>query len=233
MSNAEAPFLVRHSLISPVGEASGQQGLLNRLGMQVVIDFFDQLLLSGLTYHVQAGTEDAGTASSAFATAIDDTLPFLLVDNNAGYALIPLLYEVNPGVMGAATLAQSMLELDKAIKRYASAGTIFTAANLNSQAAAGSFAGVCYAGGDIVAAAKSVVPLSVELARRTWTEDALANTIGYPGTWDPCVYSVKKRPMQIASGPSSMLGHHASAAATMASYAAVEFAQLATAQVAI
>ena len=235
MAASDAPFIVRHSLLAPVGDASGQQGVLNRLGMQEVIDFFDQLLLSGLTYHMQIGTEDAGATSTAFATGIDDEAVWTLVDNNAGYAMIPLLYEVNVGVLGAATLAMAVLELDKAKKRYSSGGAAYTPANLNSQGSAHAFSGAAYVGGgsDIVALAKSAVPNSVELARRTWNEDALANTIGYPGAWDPCVYSVKKRPMAIANGVSSLIGHQGSASATTASYGALEFAQLETAQVAL
>lgn len=231
MSHEEV-FRVRHSSLPPVGEAAAAEAVINRMGLQVVVDFFTHLTLAGLTYQVQIGTEDAGVASTAFATGIDDEAVWTLVDNNTGYAMIPLLYEVNPGVLGAATLAMSMLELDKGKKRYSSAGTAYTPANLNSQSAASSFAGAAYVGGtDIVALAKSAVPLSVELARKSYVEDALANTIGYPGAWDPCVYSVQRRPMALAHGPSSLIGHFGAASATMAGYGVLQFAQLASAQV--
>ena len=222
-------FLVRNSSIPAISEAVAERAIINRLGMQVVVDFFTQLALSGLTYHVQAGTEDAGVA---FTTAMDDALVSLLADNNAGYALIPLLMEVNPGVLAGATLAQSMLELDMAKKRYSSGGTAFTPRNLHAQAPA-SFNGVAYVCGssDIVAAAKTAVPDSVELARKTYTEDALADTIGYPGAWEPAVYSARLRPLAVTYGVSSLIGHVGSAAADMTGYAVLQFGQLSIAQV--
>lgn len=224
-------FLTRHSSIPSIGEGQPDRAIINRLGIQVVTDFFTQLCLSGLTYHVQVGTEDAGVAATG---AMDDQLAFMLVDQSAGYALIPLLYEINVGVLAGGTIAMSMLELDKGKNRYSAGGAAFVPANLNNQSAAGAFAGTAYiCPADITPAAKSAVPLSVELARRTWTEDALADTIGYPGTWDPCVYSVKSRPMAIGHGTCSLIGHHGSATADMTSYGVLQFAQLSIAQVAI
>ena len=220
-------FLVRHSSIPAISEAVAERAIINRMGMQVVIDFFDQLILSGLAYHVQLGTEDAGVNST---TAIDDALVSLLIDNNAGYAMIPLLYEVTPGVLSTATLVQAMLEIDMAKKRYSSGGTAFTPRNLHAQAPA-SLNGAAYVGPDITALAKTAVPDSVELARKFFTEDALADSIGYPGAWDPCVYSVKKRPMAITYGVGSVLGHFGSASADVTGYAVIEVAQLSIAQV--
>jgi hypothetical protein len=226
-------FKVRHSSLPPIGDGQGAEGIINRVGAQIVVDFFTHLALAGLTYQIQLGTEDAGVTSTAFITGIDDEAVWSLIDNNAGYAMIPLLYEINPGVLGAATLTMAMLEIDKSQKRYVSGGTAYVPANLNSQSAAGSFAGAAYVGGgsDIVAAAKSAVPASVELARKSYVEDALANTIGYPGTWDPCVYSVARRPMAVVYGAGSLIGHLGSGAATTASYGVIQVAQLTAAQV--
>jgi hypothetical protein len=222
-------FLVRHSSLPAIGEGQADRSVINRMGMQIVVDFYTQLALSGLTFHMQAGTEDAGVALTG---AIDDTLAFILADNPAGYAMIPLLYEVNPGVLAGATIAQSMLEIDKAKARYASGGTAFVPANLNSQSSAAAAAGTFYVcAGDIVAAAKSAVPLSVELARKTYTEDALADTIGYPGAWDPCVYSVMDRPMAVISGVGSIVAQAGSPTGDMTGYGVLQFAQLTTAQV--
>lgn len=192
--------------------------------MQVVVDFFTQLALSGFTYHVQMGTEDAGVA---FTTAMDDELVSMLVDNTSSYAAIPLLFEVTPGVIGAATLSMAMLEIDKAKARYTSGGTAFVPENLNGSDR-NTFNGVAYVAGasDIVAAAKSAVPNSVELARVNWLEDALANTIGYPGAWENEVYSVAKRPVAVLLDASSIIGHVGSASADMTGYAVLQFAQI-------
>lgn len=221
-------FQVRHSSLPAQAEGTEVPAVINRLGLTVVVDFFTQLALSGLTYHVQMGTEDAGVA---FTTSIDDQLVSMLADNNAGYSMIPLLFTVNPGVVAGATLAMAMLEVDMAKLRYSANGTLFVPRNLHAQAPA-SFNGVAYVAGssDITTLAKSAVPDSVELARKDYIEDALANTIGYPGAWDSCVYSVKQRPMVATYGVSSLIGHVGSASADLTGYAVIEMAQLAIAQ---
>lgn len=225
-------FQVRHSSLPAISEAAGERGIINRIGAQVVVDFWTQLALSGLTFHVQAGAENAPVTATA---AIDDALAFILVDNNAGYCMIPLLYEATPSVISTATLVKAMLEVDKGKARYSSGGTAFTAANLNSQSSAGAFSGVAYVSGasDVVAAAKSAVPLSVELAHRQFFEDALADTIGYPGAHVNEIYNVKNRPMAVTHGASSLIGHLGSTTADVTAYAVLQFAQLTVAQLAI
>ena len=222
-------FITRHSSLPAISEAVPERAIVNRMGMQIVVDFYTQLCLSGLTYHMQAGAEDAGVALTG---ALDDQLAFILADNNAGYAMLPLLYEVNPGVLAGATIAQAMLEIDKAKARYNSGGTAFVPANLNNDGDAPAASGVFYTcAADVVTLAKSAVPLSVELARKTYTEDALADTIGYPGTWDPCVYSCRARPLSVINGVGSIVAQAGSPTADMTGYGVLQFAQLSTAQV--
>ena len=223
----EDVFLVRHSSIPSISEAVAERAIINRMGMQIVVDFFDQLILSGLAYHMQLGTEDAGVNST---TAIDDQLASMVIDNNAGYAMIPLLYEVTPGVLATATLVQAMLEVDMAKKRYSSGGTAYVMRNLHAQAPA-SLNGAAYVGADITILAKTAVPDSVELARKFYIEDTIADSLGYPGAWEECVYSVKQRPMSITYGVGSVVGHFGSATADVTGYAVIEVAQLAIAQV--
>ena len=222
-------FLTRHSSIPAISEAVAERAIINRMGMQIVCDFYTQLCLSGLTYHMQAGTEDAGVALTG---ALDDTLAFILADNPAGYAMIPLLYEVNPGVLAGVTILQAMLEIDKAKARYSSGGTAYVPANLNNDGDAAAASGVFYVcAADIVALAKSAVPLSVELARKTFTEDALADTIGYPGAWDPCVFSARSRPLALINGVGSIVAQAGGPTADATGYGVLQFAQLTTAQV--
>jgi hypothetical protein len=214
------PFLVRHSSIPAVGEAVADRAVINRAGFQVVTDFLTQLTLSGLTYHIQIGTEDAPIDST---TSIDDELVWMLVDNSAGNALIPLLYEVNIGTHTTATLYNSMLELDKDKVRYVSGGTAFTPANLRGDdpsAANGSF----YVGTDIVSAAKSAVPNSVELARLSLTEDVITTSTGASNA-SRAIYNVKARPMAVLVDASSALCHHGVATADAGSYGVFQFAQ--------
>ncbi len=222
----EDPFLVRHNTIPAVAESTAVRAVINRLGVQVVTDFFTQLTLSGFAYHMQAGTENAG---DGMTNVIDDVLVAMIADNTAGNAMIPLLYETTPGVVAAtAVLAMAMLEVDKDKARWAddASGTAFTPANLRSDdpnAASGNFR--IMEGAGVVAAAKSAVPNSVELARKDFLEDALANTIGYPGAWDTVVYSIRTRPMCVLVDASSIVGHFGSATALLTGYCVLQFAQ--------
>lgn len=220
-------FLVRHSSLPPIGESVAERAIINRMGMQIVTDFFTQLVLSGMCYHMQLGTEDAGVNST---TAMDDQLSSLVMDNNAGYAAIPLLYETTPGVLATATIVQSMLEIDTAQKRYSSGGTAFVPRNMHGQSPQ-SWNGVAYVGPDVTIAAKTAVPNSVEFARAFFIEDAIADSLGYPGSWNTTVFSCKTRPMFVTYGASSLVGHFGSATADVTGYAVLQAAQLAIAQV--
>ncbi len=219
-------FKVRHSTIVAVSESSGAEGIMNRLGSVVVTDLFTQLILSGFGYHMQAGTENAG---DGMTNVIDDILVAGIADNSAGNAMIPLLYECTPGVVATtAALAMAMLEVDKDKVRYAddASGTIYTPANLRTDdpnSAAGDF--LIMEGSGVVAAAKSAVPNSLELARKDFIEDALANTIGYPGAWDTVVYSINTRPPCVLLDASSCVLHFGSATALLTGYYAFQFAQ--------
>lgn len=220
----EDPNLTRYTSFPAVAEGQRTTAVLNSMGMRVAVDFFTQLALSGFTYHVQVGTENAGATLTG---AIDDQLAAVLADNNAGNAIIPLFYHVDPGVLAGATVAQAMLELDKEKNRYSSGGTAFTPENLNGLDL-NSFNGSAYVCGasDIVAAAKTAVPDSVELARRTFIEDALADSIGYPGAWDLDIYDVRKNPVAVGVDTCSLVGHAGSATADLTGYVVLQFAQL-------
>ena len=223
MSDRE-PFVSRSTVFPPLEEGGQDRAVVNRIGFQVIVDFWTQLALSGFTYHMQFGTENAG---ATFTAALDDQLAMFLVDQNAGYALIPMLMEINPGVVAGATLLQTMLELDKAKNRENSGGTAFTPENMNGSDA-NSFNGSAFVGGasDIVPLAKSAVPDSVELARRDFLEDALADTIGYPGAWDIEVYSCFRRPMAIGLDTCALVGLAGAATAQPVGYGVLQFAQL-------
>jgi hypothetical protein len=196
------------------------------MGSQIVTDFFTQLTLSGFAYHMQAGTENAG---DGMTNVIDDILVAGIADNTAGNAMIPLLYEATPGVVAAtAVLAMAMLEVDKDKARYAddASGTVYVPANLRTDdpnSANGDF--IIMEGAGVVATAKSAVPNSVELARKDFLEDALANTIGYPGAWDTVIYTIRNRPPCVLIDASSCLLHFGSATALLTGYYAFQFAQ--------
>lgn len=220
----EDPFLVRHSSVPAVGEAQSDRAVLNRLGFQVVTDFYTQLLLSGYCFHMQTGTEDAPITTNG---PLDDTKPVIVADITSG-AAIPLRAQAVPSALSTGTLAEAMLEADMDKVRYTSGGTAFVPEQMNkaatnASAANGSFYTI--EGSDIVAAAKTAVPASVELSRLTFTEDALADTIGYPGAWDKELFNAKTQFPVILTNPGSLLVHFGSATADITGYANLDFAQ--------
>ena len=221
------PFRTRFTAFPAVGEGSQEEAIINSMAMQITTDFFTQLALSGFTYQIQIGTEDAG----ATFTAIDDALATMLVDQSVGNAMIPLHYQVTPGVLATATLAMAMLEMDKEKIRFASGGTAVTPENLNGLDRE-SHTGSAYISGasDVVAAAKSAVPDSVELARAFFTEDALTDSIGYPGGWNTTVYDVHQNPMAVAVDAAALVGHAGAATADLTGYGTLAWAQFAKAQ---
>lgn len=215
------PFLVRHSSWPAVGESAGERAVVNRLGALVVADFVTQLVLGGWAYHMQLGTEDAPIAST---TAIDDELVWGLVDNNVGYATIPLAAQVVIANWTTATLIGAMLEVDKSKKRYSSGGTAYTPANLRGDSPR-SFNGAAYVGTDITALAKSAVPASVELHRGILVEDAQAT----PAAADASIaldYNIRRHIMAVAIDASSVLLHHGATTADVNSYGFLQFAQV-------
>lgn len=162
--------LVQQGTFPTTPNLSGGQPRANRRREQVVADFWTQMLFDGRLYHIQIGTEDAPVASTA---AIDDELVWALLDNNAGYALLPFAAQVRIANWTTATITNAMIEADLAKKRYSSGGTGFTPRNMRADAPY-SFNGNGYVGTDITALAKSAVPDSVELKRGLNVEDAQA-----------------------------------------------------------
>jgi hypothetical protein len=215
-------FQVRHNSIPAIGESNPERAIINRMGMQIVSDFITQMTLSGFAYHMQLGTEDAGANST---TAMDDQLASICCDNIVGQAMIPLLYEVTPGVLATATIVQAMLELDKDKVRYTSGGTAFVPANLRGDDYNAASGVGFYVGPDVTIAAKSAVPNSVELARKFFIEDTITDSLGYPGAWDPLVYSARLRPIAVLIDASSIIGHFGAATADVVGYAVLQFAQ--------
>ncbi len=215
-------FQVRHNTFPALGEQDKDRAIVNRFASQIQVDFFTQLVLGGYAYHMQIGTENTGVDSTS---VIDDILVWMIADNPDTYAMIPLLYEMNVGVQDG-TLAQTMLEIDKDKVRWAddASGTLYVPANMRSDdnnTAVGDYR----VGTDVVAAGKSAVPNSVELARKFITEDSLADTLGYPGAWASTIYSIADRPPMVLVDASSIIVHFGNNGTDCAGYGALQFAQ--------
>lgn len=217
-------FQVRHQSIPALGESNADRAIMNKFGSQVVVDLYTQWLLSGFCFHMQTGTEDAPITTN---TTVDDTTPVMVADNLSG-VMVPLFVDVNVATFAAATNIEIMLEVDMDKARYTSGGTVYVPEQMNGAATGADAAnGTFYTieGSDIVAAAKSAVPASVELARRTLTEDALADPAGSMMARRP-LYSIRTQEPVKGLTPSSIVLHFG-ASADITGYGSLDFAQYA------
>ena len=219
-------FQVRHQSIPTIGEAQADRAIMNKFGSQVVTDLLTQWLLSGYCFHMQLGTEDAPIDST---TAIDDALAWGVADNGSG-VLVPLRYEVNIATFTTATLAQAMLEADMAKLRYSSGGTAYTPRQMNGAASgAAAASGPFYVGTDVTVLAKTAVPSSIELARRTFQEDVIADPGNGLLAGERDVFNIRSMGGVIIPQPGSAVLHFGSATADVTGYGVFQFAQFATA----
>ena len=219
------PFIVRHRSIPALGESGPDRAILNKFGAQVVTDLFTQWLLSGYCFHVQTGNEDAPITTNG---PLDDTKPVIVADCTSG-AMVPLFASVNVQAHSTSTLIGALLEADMDKVRYSSGGTVYVPEQMNKAATAADAAnGVFFTieGSDIVAAAKSAVPASLELARAQLSEDAIGDPGGamFAQLGAP-LFTLRRDFGVVLTNPGSLLLHFGSATADITGYAALDFAQ--------
>ena len=222
-------FRVRSSAFPAVAEGQGEQAIVNKQGILIVADYFDQMVLSGRGYHMQVGTESAPVNSTV---AIADTLVTMLADSAAGNIMIPMLYEVNFEFGDTSVFIETMLEVDKLKVRFSSGGADFTPANLRSDdinIANGVFK--VQSGAGIIALAKSAVPDSIELARKQLSEDAITDPTTGKLALNPIIYSVKDRPICVIVDVGSILGHLGATSLDVTGFQVLQFIQFPKAEV--
>ena len=115
--------------------------------------------------------------------------------------------------------------MDKA--RWSSGGTVYVPEQMNNAAtSAGAANGTFYTieGSDVVAAAKSAVPASIELARKVFSEDAIGDPAGAQMGIERLFSARDNFPVAINT-PGSLLLHFGSATADVTGYASLDFAQ--------
>lgn len=219
----DSVYRVRNTLVAAGADGLATEGAINRFGGVIVADFYTQLLLAGFCFHMQTGTEDAPSTSN---TTVDDTKAMIIADCTSG-AMLPLFADIVFATWAAATTIQAMFEADMDKARYSSGGTVFVPEQMNkaatsADAASGSFFTI--EGSDLVAAAKSAVPASVELAHAVYSEDALATVTDGMAGGKPPLFTTKNQTPVILTNPGSLLVHFG-ASADITAYGSLDFAQ--------
>ena len=170
-----------------------------RDGSISVIDWKTMLCMEGCGFCIQIGDENVPVNIPA---EIDDELAFACIDVPTGLTLIPTFVQVQIGVWSDCTLVDFIIEADKNGVRYdGDGGTAATAMNLNTGSPKKSGT-ICYAGGDILPAARTAL-MSLELYRES-------HEVNLGDAADACpkfLYEPDVAPVIV--GPGSLIVHFA------------------------
>ena len=191
---------------------------INLMGMPVGMDFFTYMVLLGRVYVVQAGTENAPIDTSP----VDDQAVNMLVDVPAGITAMLLEASCHLVDMTTGTAPEVMIEVDNTKVRYSSAGTAFTPLNMHT--GYGNSSGcLAYVGPDVAAGAKTAGG-SLEIARFTIGNDALATQIASEN--NNYLWAARVNIPVIVERPGSILLHFGSETADVTGYSQLKLAVL-------
>ncbi len=178
------PLKVVQNALAPFGETTYSGGIANRLGIQVVQDFYTYMALVGAGYQVRGGTISVPLVGDVLIT---DTAAEMCADAATGTTIIPVWCNINFN-LAAATLFETA---GKSVATVSSAGTAFVPLPLRSGGtAATSTARVQAAGACTVTA---------ELATTTLRHFAWGHPIA-AGAW-PTIYDWTPRTPPVLVGP--------------------------------
>lgn len=176
--------IVRQSALAPYGESTHSSGIAARLGMEVVMDFYTYMALSGAAYQVRAGTISVPLVGDVVIT---DTAAEMSADALLGTTIIPVAANINFN-LAAATLFEVA---GKSVGAVSTAGTAFLPLpTLIGGTAATATARVSAAGG---------VTVTAELATTTRRHFAWGHPIA-AGAW-PTIYDWKPTMPPVLKGP--------------------------------
>ena len=217
-------YIVRHRSIPSQGESNTDRSVMNKFGSQIATDMLMQWWLSGYTFHMQTGTEDAPITTNG---PLDDEDGLMVADNNSGF-MVPLRYHVDVKFVDTAVTTMAMLEVDMDKKRYTSGGTVFVPEQLNGAATSAAAANGTFftiEGSDLVIAAKTAVPASVEFARQILNDDVITDpTNGQLGGLID-IYNIRRDGPVGMITPGALVCHFGALTADPTGYGTLDFAQ--------
>ena len=168
-------FEVRRGLGAGFGNGATPGAQMNTLGQQVVMEFYQAMVLDGRGYQVRAGTLSVPIVGDVLIT---DAAAEMSVDAASGTTIMPMAVNISYN-LAAATLFEAA---GKSVATVSSAGTAFTPLPLKSDgAAAVSTARAATAGG---------VTVTAELATTTlrhfsWSQPIAAGAWPTWYDWQP------------------------------------------------
>lgn len=185
---------VAHDTLAAGAEGTWAAAKGNKLGFQIVMDFYTQMALEGRVYQVRAGTISVPLVGDIVIT---DTAAEMAADVTSGTTIIPVQANLSLNLVAQALFESGL----KSVATVSSSGTAFTPLNLKSD-------GVAAASSARVQAAGAVT-VTAELATTTLRHWSVSSPIAFgaqPSTfdWNPTAPPVLVGPRsfywQIATG---------------------------------
>lgn len=215
-------LIVRGDALSPYGEGNPIPGVANRLGMQVISDFYLYMMALGAAFQVRAGTITTPLVGDVVLT---DTAAEYCVDAPSGTTIIPVSNNIAVR-LGTGTLHEYAV---KSVGTVSSAGTAFVPLPLRTGNKNGS-SGVVAATTTARVAAAGGVTVTAELATTTRRHWAYSNPVAVGAGHDSglgLVWEPRMPPMLV--GPYCVYVQIAATTTGPSYYAAMEYLEVPTA----
>lgn len=203
--------VIQSAIPGPKAESTFSSGVANRLGIQVVQDFYLYMALLGAAYQVRAGTISVPVVGDVLIT---DTAAEMCADASTGTTIIPVSCNISFN-LAAATLFETA---GKSVASVSTAGTAFVPLPLRSNGPAATVTARVQAAG--------AVTVPAELATTTLRHFAWGHPIA-AGAW-PTIYDWSPRTPPILVGPRCFYLQIAADTTGPSYYASFEFLEAPT-----
>ncbi len=146
---ADQRIFVAHDTLDAAGESTWMAAKGNKLGFQIVMDFYTQMAIEGRVFSVRAGTISVPLVGDVLIT---DTAAEMAVDAASGTTIIPVT--TNIGInLGSGTAHEYV---GKSVATVSSAGDAYTPLNLRSDGGAATTTARVDAAGGVTVTAETV-----------------------------------------------------------------------------
>lgn len=175
----ENRYHVAQDTLEAAGEGSWTAAKANKMGFQIVMDFYTQMAIEGRVYQVRAGTESAPAVGDADIT---DTAAEMCVDAPTGTTILPVYCNISYNLAGA-TLYEAA---GKSVATASTVGAAFVPLNLKSDGpAATSTARVAETGSAATGVTVTAETAATTLRHFSTSQPIIAGAYTVTYDWEP------------------------------------------------
>jgi hypothetical protein len=210
-TDANNKFLVYQDSVGATGENTWGSARMNKMGFQVVTDFYTQMAIEGRVFQVRAGTISVPVVGDVVIT---DTAAEMCADAATGTTIIPVYTNISYN-LAAGTLFENA---GKSVATASSAGDAFVPLPLYS----GGVAAACTARVDEEGSTTVTAELATTTLRHfSWSQPIAAGAYTTTYDWEP-------RSPPILNGPRCFYIQIAGTGTGPSYYASFDFIELPT-----